>query len=161
MLSKSLLLKWCIQPAPQLMTHQSSQHGAFNQLLLDPILQKKLLYLKKDVSIFYYLGKELDKSMFHVDDQDIVRTVQNFKSKMSTDCNDLNMSMVKNIIAHIVKPLTHICKVSFNIGIFPNQMKTAKVIPNYKSGEKGVFTDYIPIIFFVAPILKNPGEIIQ
>ena len=40
-------------------------------------------------------------------DQDIIGTVQNFKSKMSTDCNDLNMSMVKNIIAHIVKPLKH------------------------------------------------------
>ena len=49
-----------------------------------------------------------------VDDQDIIRTVQNFKSKMSTDCNDLNMSMIKNIIAHIVKPLKHICNVSGN-----------------------------------------------
>ena len=70
MLSKSLLLKWCIQPAPKLMTHQSSEHGAFNQLLLDPLLQKKLLYLKKDVSNFDYFGKELDKNMFlsHVDD---------------------------------------------------------------------------------------------
>ena len=60
--------------------------------------------------MFDYLGKELNKSMFlsPVDDQDIIRTVQNFKSKMSTECNDLNMSMVKNIIAHIVKPLKHI-----------------------------------------------------
>ena len=56
-----------------------------------------------------------------VDDQDIIRTVQNFKSKMSTDCNDLNMSMVKNITAHIVKPLKHTCNVSFNTGIFLNQ----------------------------------------
>ena len=44
----------------------------------------------------------------HVDDQDVIRTVQNVKSKMSIYCNDLNMSMVKNIIAHIVKPLKHI-----------------------------------------------------
>ena len=48
---------------------------------------------------------------------------------MSTDCNDLNMSIVKNIIADIAKPLKHICNVSFNTGIFPNQMKIAKVIP--------------------------------
>ena len=81
-----------------------------------------------------------------VDDQDIIRTVQSVKSKMSTDCNDLNMSMVTNIIAHIVKPLKHICNVSFNTGIFPNQMKIAtKVIPIFKSGEKGVFTNYKPI----------------
>ena len=72
-------------------------------------------------------------------------TVQNFKSKMSTDCNDLNMSMVKSIIAHIVKHLKHIYNVSFNTGIFPNQMKIAKVIPIFKSGEKDVFTHYRPI----------------
>ena len=30
-------------------------------------------------------------------------SIQNVKSKISTDYNDLNMSMVKNIIAHIVK----------------------------------------------------------
>ena len=51
---------------------------------------------------------------------------------MSTDCNDLNMSMVKNIIADIVKHLKHICNVSFNTGIFPNQRKIAKVIPIFK-----------------------------
>ena len=92
-----------------------------------PNLAKQITLPKKDVSIFYYLGKELDKSMFlsPVDDQDIIRTVQHFKSKMSTDCNDLNMSMIKNIIAHIIKPLKHICYVSFNTGIFPNQIKIA------------------------------------
>ena len=85
-----------------------------------PNLAKQITLPKKDVSVFYYLGKELHKSMFlsPVDDQDIIRTVQNFKSKMSTDCNDLNMSMVKNIIAHIVKPLMHICNVSFNTGVW-------------------------------------------
>ena len=78
---------------------------------------------------------------------------------MSTDCNDLNISMVKNITAHIVKPLKHIYNVSFNTGIFPNQMKIAKVIPIFKSGEKVCLQ--ITDLFLVAPILKNPGEIIQ
>ena len=53
--------------------------------------------------------------------------------------------MAKNITAHVVKPLKHICNVSFNTGIFPNQMKITKVIPIFKSGEKGVFTNYRPI----------------
>ena len=39
-------------------------------------------------------------------------------------------------------------------------MKIAKVIPIFKFGEKGVFTNY-QTYFFVAPILENPGEIIQ
>ena len=62
-----------------------------------------------------------------VDDQDIIKSVQNLKSKMSTDRNDLNMNMIKDIIAHIVKSLMYICNVSFNTGIFPNQVKKLKL----------------------------------
>ena len=31
------------------------------------------------------------------------------------------------------------------MGLFPSKMKIAKVVPLFKSGEKGVFTNYIPI----------------
>ena len=81
----------------------------------------------------------------YVDDQDIIRTVKNVKSEISTDSNDLNMSLVRNVIAHIIKPLKYTYNASFNTGIIPNQMKTAKVISIFKSGEKGVFTNHIPI----------------
>ena len=43
-----------------------------------------------------------------VDDQEIIRTVQNCKNKMSTDYNDINMLMVKKIITQIVRPFVHI-----------------------------------------------------
>ena len=48
-----------------------------------------------------------------VDQQEIIRTVQQFKNKVSTDFTDINMSMVKTIINEIVKHLNHICNVSF------------------------------------------------
>ena len=70
-----------------------------------------------------------------VDEQEIIRTVQQFK----------NMSMITTIINEIVKPLTHICNVTFQTGVFPNQMKIAKVIPVFKAGDKCVFTNYRPI----------------
>ena len=77
-----------------------------------------------------------------VDVQEIIRTVQQFKSKVSTDFTDINMSIVKTIINEIVKPLNHICNVSFQTGMFPNQMKIAKVIPVLKARDKCVFTNY-------------------
>ena len=40
-----------------------------------------------------------------------------FKNKVSTDFTDINMSMVKTIISEIVKPLNHICNVSFQTGV--------------------------------------------
>ena len=80
-----------------------------------------------------------------VDEQKIIRTVQQFINKVSTDFTDISMSMAKSIITEIVKPLNHICNVSFQTGVFPNQMKIAKVIPVFKAGDKCVFTNDIPI----------------
>ena len=101
----------------------------------------------KDVSIYDYLEGGVGHTIFlnPVDDQEIIRTVQNGKHKMSTDYNDINMLMVKNIITQIVRPFVHICNVSFQTGVFPDKMKIAKVVPLFKSGEKNVFTNYRPI----------------
>ena len=66
------------------------------------------------------MGKGQDKSicLSHVDDQEIIRIVQNFKSKMSSDYNDINMSTIKTFITQIVIRLNHICNVSFKTEIF-------------------------------------------
>ena len=55
------------------------------------------------------------------------------------------MACVKEIIAGIIKPFTHICNLSLKNGVFPDMMKTAKVIPLFKSGENNVFTNYRPV----------------
>ena len=80
-----------------------------------------------------------------VNEQEIIRTMQQFKNKMSTDFTNINMSMVKTIITEIVKPLNHICNVSFQTSVLLNQMKIVKVIPVFKAGDKCVFTNHIPI----------------
>ena len=80
-----------------------------------------------------------------VNEQEILKIVNNFKNKKSTDHTNIDMMIVKNIIENIVKPFTHICNQSFQTGIFPNKMKTAKVIPIYKSGDKQLLTNYRPI----------------
>ena len=55
--------------------------------------------------------------------------------------------MIKQAISHIVKPLSYIdlCNMSLTSGIFPNNMKIAKVIPIYKASGKNEFTNYRPI----------------
>ncbi|XP_024116978.1 uncharacterized protein LOC112138628 [Oryzias melastigma] len=71
--------------------------------------------------------------------------INKFKSKNSADCHDIDMTVVKKVINSISKPLTYICNLSLQTGRFPNQMKMAKVIPIYKSGDKHLFTNYRPI----------------
>jgi len=72
-------------------------------------------------------------------------TVLNCKSKRSQDCNKIDMSLVKETIEEIIKPLTHVCNVSFRTGIFPDQMKVAKVIPLFKAGNKNDLSNYRPV----------------
>ena len=80
-----------------------------------------------------------------VDEQEIIDTVNKCSNKKSTDCNNIDMALVKSTIEFISKPLSYICNLSFQTGIFPNKMKTAKVIPLYKTGDKHNFTNYRPV----------------
>ena len=50
------------------------------------------------------------------------------------------MKTVKHVIKQIVKLLTH----TF-IGLFPNDMKTTKVIPVFKSGDHLQCSNYRPV----------------
>ena len=63
----------------------------------------------------------------------------------SFDYHDLNMWIIKNIIISVLEPFMPICNLSFTKGIFPQQMKIAKVIPIFKSGDKSQFNNYLPI----------------
>ena len=46
------------------------------------------------------------------------------------------MWIIKKKIISVLEPFMHICNLSFSKGIFPLQMKIAKVIPIFKSGDK-------------------------
>ena len=80
-----------------------------------------------------------------VEEKEIIDIVRNFKNKISTDCDEIDMTIVKKVIDGILKPLTYICNLSFQTGKFPNKMKVAKVIPLYKTGDKHIFTNYRPV----------------
>ena len=55
------------------------------------------------------------------------------------------MWIIKEIIISVLEPFMHIFSFSFSNGIFPLQMKIAKVIPIFKSGDKSQFNTYRPI----------------
>ena len=58
------------------------------------------------------------------------------------DHDDISMWVLSRIAPHVVKPLVHIFNMSFSTGIFPSEMKIAKVIPLFKNGNT---SDYRPI----------------
>uniref|UniRef100_A0A672HNX1 Reverse transcriptase domain-containing protein n=1 Tax=Salarias fasciatus TaxID=181472 RepID=A0A672HNX1_SALFA len=80
-----------------------------------------------------------------VEKEEILKIVQNFGNKRSTDGEGLDMIIVKSIIEFVIEPFTYICNLSLTTGVFPDKMKLAKVIPLYKSGDKHNFSNYRPI----------------
>ena len=52
---------------------------------------------------------------------------------------------MKETIEYILEPITYIINQSCSTGIFPQEMKTAKVIPIYKSSDKTLIQNYRPV----------------
>jgi len=67
------------------------------------------------------------------------------ESKTSTDSDGLDMTIVKRTIDCIIKPMTFICNLSIQSGVFPEKMKVAKVVPLFKNGDVHHFNNYSPV----------------
>ena len=77
--------------------------------MLAPQLSNKYPLPKNDATIYDYLEKNIEHTMFlsPVDDLEIITTVQNCKNKRSTDFSDISMSLLKKLISKIANPFAH------------------------------------------------------
>ena len=107
----------------------------------------KALPAVEGISVTDYLGTRNINSLFlsPVVENEIINTVKSCKPKTSKDCDDISMCLISKVITSIANPLAHIFNLSFSSGVFPDRMKTAKVIPIFKNGKKTDFTNYRPI----------------
>lgn len=60
-------------------------------------------------------------------EKEIIEIVKKYKTKLSADRNDTDAKLIKKAINEISKSLYHIFNLSFQIGRFPNSMKTATI----------------------------------
>ena len=74
-----------------------------------------------------FLGNRNNQSLFlsSVEESEIIEIVKNWKNKTSTGFDNIDMTIVKQVISHIVKPLSYVCNMSLTSGMFPNNMKIA------------------------------------
>ena len=76
---------------------------------------------------------------------EVTKIIKGLKPKLSSGIDDINNKLLKEISEYIVVPLSQIINNSLTNGIFPLKMKTAKVVPLYKSKDKDLTTNYRPI----------------
>ena len=87
-----------------------------------------------------YLNKSIN-SVFTfkpVEAELISKTIKNLPNKNSCgcECDGINTNLFKIIEPAITKSLTILINQVLNVGVFPDKLKIAKVIPIYKKGDK-------------------------
>ena len=83
--------------------------------------------------------------LFDTDELEIAKIVRECKPKQFTGYDGINMNIIKIVTKSISKPLVYICNLFSSSGIFPDDMKIARIIPLYKAGENDLFTNYRPV----------------
>ena len=51
----------------------------------------------------------------------------------------------REVSLYIAKLLAHVCSKLFECGVFPDNMKVAKVVPLFKADDRSLFSNYRPI----------------
>ena len=76
---------------------------------------------------------------------EIIKLAGDLKASHSCGCDDIDPSIAKSSIKYIAPLLSSIINCSLDTGVFPSDLKMARVIPLFKSGEKNKVTNYRPI----------------
>lgn len=120
----------CIKHNNTTIENKEAIVDAFNQYFVNigPNLANELPKFNKE-----YISPTFNNinTMFlgGVCDSDVLEVVRKFKNKKSTDYNNIDMALIKEVIHCIIKPFTYICNRYFLTGAFPDEMKIAKVFP--------------------------------
>ena len=75
----------------------------------------------------------------------IITITNTLNKKRSSGFDNISTIILFSTIDEIATHLAHIINQSFNTGIVPGNLKTAKVIPIFKSGDNTVLNNYRPI----------------
>ena len=95
----------------------------------------------------YYLNKRIDTvfTFPNIDEETVRKTIQNLPSKNSCGLDGISSKLIKIIEPAIIKPLTLLINQVLNTGIFPDELKIAKVIPLFKKYDPTLLKNYRPI----------------
>ena len=102
------------------------------------------VYLKK----VFFLQPEYPLSINELKD-----AFFSLQTSKSSGHDEISFDVIKSCFGSLIKPLLHIFRLSLEEGIFPDDLKRAKVTPIFKAGNENDFDNYRPIS--VSKILKK------
>ena len=100
-----------------------------------------------NIDFHSFLGPQTEEKFIFstVTHDTLLKIVTKLKSKNSSGPDNISTKLLKLILPTISTPLCHLFNLSLQTGYVPHQLKSAKVVPVFKSGDKHNFTNYRPI----------------
>ena len=112
---------------------------------IGPDLAKTIKGTKKHFSDFLSQGTEENFVFANMTPDIINDALKKLKSKNSSGPDKISTNLLKSIIPIIMGPICHLFDLSFKTGFIPTILKTAKIVPIFKTGKTDIFTNYRPI----------------
>ncbi len=118
---------------------------------MDNIIRKLcLMNFVTSYSDFPQSPEEKSLFMAPTTQQEITEIFRSIKGKKTTDHDGLSSDLMKMLSERLAYPTRTPINRSIKEGHVPNCMKTAKILPLYKSKEKNQMTNYRPILMLPA-----------
>lgn len=84
-------------------------------------------------------------ALLNTDETEVKRWIISLKNNCAIGWDGISSNLLKKHIDIVVPPLTYICNLALNTGVFPNMLKVAILHPIYKSGDRNRIENYRPI----------------
>ena len=118
--------------------------NAFNKFFVSigSLLAKKI---KSDVNPLLYVDNNVNSIATFEVTSNRVRNVISSLNNSSAGHDELPPFVAKSCIEEFIEPLTYMINESLRTGICPSELKIARVVPIFKSGDPSLLTNYRPI----------------
>ena len=110
--------------------------------------QQPKSYMTHNQSCSFYLSP--------VTTTEVTTIINELKDKATSDYYGMTMFLVKKVRDIIAEPLADAINHAFTIGVYPPELKIARVVPVHKSGDINCPTNYRPIS--ILPLLSKIFE---
>ena len=135
-------------------TNKNDIANHFNEYYINirPNLCKTLP--KNNESPLTYMNMRTQDSMFlyPTNEEEVTKIIANIRVS-SPGWDEISANVIINAADILSKPLTFLYNLSLQSGIFPSELKLAKVIPIHKGDSKHLLNDYRPVS--VLPVLSK------
>ena len=109
---------------------------------IGPILAKNITSNINPMSFVNYVQNSI--AVFEISCNEVKRIIYSLKNS-SAGWDEFPTCVGKRCIDSFVTPLTYLINTSFSEGIFPSELKLARVVPIFKAGDPTEITNYRPI----------------